>query len=375
MKLLITTPYLRVIGGTEIETLTTAQALAELGKFEEIQIFSPYKFDLGELGGLAESSKISFISYPNFFKNNYVQKVSHFILSRISPGAKNIEDLFWYSKRVNRYDFIYMLTSTTDNYYLPILKKIEPESCLTKFTLIYNDRLPPWKKVFFQKVKQNIVASSKQKQSFKEKFDLSNVVVQDILIANEENLLKCNSNRQYTFGILCRFSREKQVEDSILLIKTLKEQGAEVNLIIQGEGDEEYQKEIQEMIFRHKLQESITLIRKGISPLKTHLFYEKISFFLITSKFETGPMTGLEAMAAGVPVLSYDVGAMKERMGDMNFMVVDGLKELAGLAEKFINLGNYDYTKLSTTLRNRYISHCSNAGKVEKLEQLIFNNG
>src|SRR5690606_24685584 len=110
-----------------------------------------------------------------------------------------------------------------------------------------------------------------------------NVIVQDGMIVNEQTLIENNTTRKYTFGILCRFSREKRIEDTIFLINKLNLEGINASLIIQGNGDENYYCQLKELINKNRLQDFITIIKKNIHPANTHLFYRKISFFIITS--------------------------------------------------------------------------------------------
>lgn len=374
MKLLITTPYLSTVGGTEIETLTTAQELANLEKFEKIEIFSPNKIDLVNLVGLASNPNIKFKTYPIFF-NHIIFKNINIVFRRIfNLKSSFLENTYWFLKSLSRIDNIYILTSNTQQYYIPIINNFNPKICLIKYTLVYEEEMEEWKKRYLKSFKWNIVTSKRHQLFFNNILESNNVVVQDLIIANEQSLLECQSNRKYTFGLLCRFSKEKRIEHAITLIHKLNLSGLNASLIIQGDGDESYFYQLKELIKNYRLNEYVTLIKENIPPAFTHLFYRNISFFLITSKFETGPLTGLEAMASGVPVLSYNVGAMKERIGEQSYLIVSDFDNMLNTAERLMKLSEVEYKNLSDSLRRIYISKCSNTLKVKSLGNLFFQD-
>ncbi|CAM4096768.1 glycosyltransferase family 4 protein [Gillisia limnaea] len=374
MKLLITAPFLLTVGGTEIETLITAQELANSGSFKKIEIFCPYHLELGNFQDLAVNPNIKFKTYPDFFNNLYIKKINVFFRRLFHLKTSFIENLFWFFQRLRGFDYIYILTSTTQNYYIPILNNFNPKNCLIKYTIVHEEGIESWKKKYLRALKWNIVMSKGHQFYIANILKSNNVIVQDIIIANEKRLLECQSNRIYTFGMLCRFSEEKRIEHAISLINKLKLSGLDATLIIQGDGDERYSYRLKELIKDYGLQEYITLIKKNISPANTHLFYKNISFFLITSQAETGPLTGLESMAAGVPVLSYNVGAMKERIGEHIHLVVNDFENMLRMAERLMNLSEIEYQNLSNSLRQTYISNCSNAPKISTLENLFFQH-
>ncbi|WP_300438558.1 glycosyltransferase [Christiangramia sp.] len=373
MKLLITTPFLVSVGGTEIETLITAQELAGSGQFQKIEIFSPYKPELQNFQDLIVAQNIKFITYPDFFKKPLIKKINTFLRRVFNIKYSFIEDMYWKLQFLKRFDYVYVLTSPSQKYYFPIFRNFDLKKCLVKYTMIEEQDFKVMKKEYLKAIKWNIVMSYRHKDLFNTMLDSNNIVVQDIIIANEERLLQSKSNRSFTFGLLSRFSREKRIEQAILLIYNLTLSGFNPNLIIQGEGDNNYVLELEKLIEEYSLGNNITLLKRSISPSNTHLFYKNISFFLITSKFETGPLTGLEAMAAGVPVLSVDVGAMKERLGKHTDLIVNDFEEMVEVAKNLMQLNDEVYHELSTSIKKTYISNCSNSPKIKSLGKLFFN--
>ena len=58
-------------------------------------------------------------------------------------------------------------------------------------------------------------------------------------------------------------------------------------------------------------------------------FYHNIDYFLITSKDEGGPLTLMEALACGVPVISTDTG----NVGEVNVITYNTAEQLAGVLD------------------------------------------
>ncbi|TVZ25577.1 glycosyltransferase involved in cell wall biosynthesis [Gillisia sp. Hel_I_86] len=372
MKLLISTPYLSVVGGTEIETLTTAQELANSGKFKQVEIFCPYKPNHPIYLDLASNPKIKFSTYPSFFKNENVKKINKAFRITFNLKTSFLENAYWFLKRLKGFDYVYIFAMTSQKYYLPLLNNFKGNKCLLKFTIVYKEEIPEWKKQFLRPLKRIVVSNILHQKFLSISLQSDNVIVQDLIIANEKKLLQTETTRKFTFGMLCRFSKEKRIEQAIRLIERLNSNGKNATLIIQGKGDEEYFDQLNELIISLHLNQFIKLIKMNIPPAQTHLFYKNISFFLITSEFETGPLTGLEAMAAGIPVLSYNVGAMQTRFKDHDFLIVNKFDEMFEMAQQLIELKKIEYKTLSNSIRQTYISQCSNTPKVEKLEDLFF---
>lgn len=372
MKLLITTPFLITVGGTEIETITTAQELAESGKFNKIEIFSPYKPELQNFQDLLVNRNISFITYPRFFKKPLVKKINTFLRRLFGLNYSFIEDVYWKVQRLKRFNYIYVLTSSSQKYYFPIFRNFDLAKCLIKYTMFDEQDIDLVNGADLKAVKWNIVMSGRHRNLLNSILNCNNIFVQDIIIANEKRLLKLHSNRSFTFGLLSRFSREKRIEIAIFLIHQLTLSGFKPNLIIQGNGDEIYVQELGKLVEDYGLENQITLIKKNVLPSNTHIFYRNISFFLIPSKFETGPLTGLEAMASGVPVLSFDVGAMKERIGEHENLIVDNFDDMVRVAKSLIQLNEKEYRELADSIRQTYIANCLNAPKIKSLGKLFY---
>ncbi len=370
MKLLIFTPFLKNIGGTEIETLLTIKEFQKNNIFEEVVLFCPHDLNLKLFEWFRLSQKVKIIKYPVFFRNKYFRRIDKEFRKILKLKSSPAETFFWLLKRKNDISFIYVLSSSSNNYFLPMLKWFPNNRVLIKYTTIYNQNIPPWKKQYLKAVKYNVVMS-KNHETFLRNQNISNILVQDVLIGNERELLKCQSNRKYTFGIFCRLSPEKGIEDGINMVKYLHDCNFNASLLIDGFGEDAYSDYLESLIKEYELQDYIRLTKKKVLPDQAVKFYEKISFFLITSKFEGGPMTGLEAMAAGVPVLTYKVGAMADRLENHQWLLVNNYDELKEKALQLMSLSNSQFQQISNELRNHYCLNLSNDSKIKKLAELF----
>jgi glycosyltransferase involved in cell wall biosynthesis len=373
MRLLIATPFMKNIGGTELEALNTANFLAQTGRFNEIEFFSPSIFNAEKFEPFVINPIIRFSTYPQFFQNNLFKRIENKIKRTFKLKSPLGENIYWFFRSFKSYSNVYILTTQSLHYFIPLINNFRPSKVILKYTMFENTSIPSWIQEILKKVKYNVVMSRMQKDFFNENFGVRNVVVQDITIGNESKLLGIDTTRKYTFGILCRFSKEKRIEDGIRIIKELRDLNYDVTLLIQGDGKEEYFGFLKQMIIDNDLENHIQLKKQVVPPLMTEKFYKQISYFLITSVYEGGPMTGLEAMAAGIPVLSYNVGAMKERLGKYDWLIANDFPEMTQIAQKLVQLPNGRYEEISIDIKNIYKTKLANKLKIKKLQELFLN--
>lgn len=118
---------------------------------------------------------------------------------------------------------------------------------------------------------------------------------------------------------------------------------SDVILIIVGEGPKSA--EIKEKIQKLSLDKFVILTGK-ISPLSIHEYYQSTDIFVLPSYTEGIPLSVLEAMACGLPIISSCVGGIPEVVNDgkNGFLVLP--KNYRGLVEKLgILINNMDLRK------------------------------
>ena len=112
-------------------------------------------------------------------------------------------------------------------------------------------------------------------------------------------------------GIVGRLVPQKAHVDFIEAVQQLKQRGKNVAGLIVGDGP--LRKELEERVKKNGLESSI--IFAGFSNDMTE-FYQAMDVFVLCSLREGFPMTILEAMASGVPVVATNVGGVSECVTD-----------------------------------------------------------
>ncbi|NJW54660.1 hypothetical protein HC175_17250, partial [Salinimicrobium sp. CDJ15-91] len=154
-----------------------------------------------------------------------------------------LERWFWHFLFKKGISHVYVLTKSSTDYYFPIVDSFKNrEKICVKYTTIFYAEFHPQKKKLLNSIKYNIVTSEKQKFFFQNTLDIPHTVVQEVIINNEEEAFKrkISNHFNYDFGILARFSEEKQLEHAIEVIRLLKEKGKLRKMIIRGDGVKTY---------------------------------------------------------------------------------------------------------------------------------------
>lgn len=367
-RVLIITPGLTYLGGTELETLITAKIFFERKIADEIVIFSPVKAS-NLITEYFNEKRVTYWNYPSFFSLRLVQRIDSKIKQLFKLFGLNFSPLqytyWWVKTTFNKFRFNYVISDSTQFYYAPCLINLKLNITLMKFTSFFvNSKWDHLQKRLLGNCNIILVTAQSQKSLLSNRFNISNIDVIDVFTWNENELLKINNNksRKFEFGILSRVSKEKNLQDGIFLIKKLNDIGLGANLLIQGPSkDKEYLFYLEKLIIDLNLESKIVIDTKPLEPQQIPTFFEKVKIFLITSNFEGGPNTGLESMASGVPVLSYRIGAMPERLIPFEeVLLAQNMSDLQEKASHLVKIDKEEYSKLSKELRKHYIENFSN---------------
>lgn len=363
--ILIVSPYLNSIGGTELETLNTATLLLKKKENSKIVVFVPHLLDKEVFREFNITEEISFLTYPAIFQKEIFKKIDRVLKNIFKKNFSLIEFLFWQTIKRSKFSLIYVITQTSYDYYIPIIKSFQLKNVMIKNTGVNRREMSEDKKKILRDASLNIVTSQNQVDFFKNILEIPNTIKDEVILYGEDKLLNVNNlYASYTFGLLARISEEKNIEASIFLIEALKRKGYNPNLIIRGVGDRIYWDKLIKIVESKGLINNIDLKFELIPPNEIHEFYKKIKFFLVTSTFEGGPTTALEAMASGVPVLSYRVGAMEERLSEYPELLAFNLEDLVNKGTFLINLTSKEYLHLSQKIRYRYLLRYKNNSKL-----------
>jgi len=375
-SIVICTPYLNSIGGTEIEAISYAIYFYDKGIFERISIFSPTKINIVPFKRLLGERKIHMFTYPAFFKSPLINFINRIFL-RFGVGYNIFEYIFWKFKSINISTF-FILTYTKSTYFFPIVKAVnDTKMVIGKITMGLFTPLPSSFLEFYERFDKIIVFNDKQRDFWNSIYNFKQIVTLDIMIPNENNLLNIElkeniDGKSLVFGFLGRVSSEKNIMDMIFLIDFLNNKNnLNCKLIIQGEGEAICLGELHKKVVELRLSEFVFFNNWFVDPLLNHEFYEKIDVFLVTSFWEGGPITALEAAAAGRLILGYDVGAMSDRFKHFQYIINQNFNELCESGLAIVKLNFKDRKTYLFTIREYYKINLSNAKKSERLSEII----
>jgi glycosyltransferase involved in cell wall biosynthesis len=183
----------------------------------------------------------------------------------------------------------------------------------------------------------------------------------------EEELLdidrRAATDGPIVIGALCRLDPVKDLDSLIRAVAALPAAAASVQLRIGGDGPQE--DELRQLCAELGVADRVHF--SGYVEDRVG-FYGSIDVFAITSLAEGGPVTGVEAMAAGLPIVSTAVGAMPERLrGDAGILVDPG--DVAGIAAALAALADDPAARqtLGATARARYLDELASAQQRRRL--------
>lgn len=124
---------------------------------------------------------------------------------------------------------------------------------------------------------------------------------------------KRRSVEPFRIGSVGRFVPVKDFPLFIATGKVLVETGEDVQLMLLGEGPEK--DELQALVKREGLDEVVSFADPCADPTE---FYRSLDLYLSTSRHEGIPLSLLEAMACGTPVVAPAVGGIPEILRDQH---------------------------------------------------------
>lgn len=127
----------------------------------------------------------------------------------------------------------------------------------------------------------------------------------------------------------------RAVKNLTRLVRATAMAGNDLRLVIAGEGPD--RPAIEAEIARCRLEDRVTLL--GHRPDPSGL-YPDFDIFALSSDSEQAPIALVEAMAAGLPVVSTDVGDVAEMISAPNQPFVRAREDLAGLADALRSLAS-----------------------------------
>ena len=180
-----------------------------------------------------------------------------------------------------------------------------------------------------------------------------------------------SENEIYTFGNCSRLTDQKGFPFLIEAVEKLKEiSDRPFKVRIAGSGEDKGR--IEQLIEEKDLSESIELVGHVEDIGK---FYNSLDALAFTSKFEGTARTILEAWAAQLPVISFDISSMKEMVesGSDGFLVRPYDIEEYALKMKELLENKERYEDFGAKGRRKVVENYNKAKQYEKWENYLMS--
>lgn len=332
-KILIIAPTGR-LGGRELETGFIASVLS---KFYDVRVISTANY-------YCDSEVISFdnIDYTSLnrilFKKSFLIRALTFITSifrkdtRYSHRSLSISSLKRMlnietrkkrilSNEIKKNDLTFICAQVYSNYIKFIVETSKDHKIPVIFrtTGTINENIGKLNFTWINNVSL-FIHHSKSNANRLDNFFKNKFILIDQCAFNEDKLLNIEISNQpiSNFFTLSRLSKEKQLDVVINAFNTLNNKSD--ILYIFGEGPE-----LENLRSLAKNNPNIVFNGQLVNN-KTHHAFRDNDCLIISSSEEAGPLTGIEAMAAGKILISTRVGAMSERISNYKHWY-DGTKE------------------------------------------------
>lgn len=147
----------------------------------------------------------------------------------------------------------------------------------------------------------------------------------------------------------------KDIPTLLRAVAAIHEQGLPVSLDVVGPNDDDSLSEAEKFIYDQELSE-IVRIRGLVSASELEELYASADIFVMSSVEESSPIAIVQAMAAGLPVISTEVGGISEMVADSenSFLVSPG--EWGLMAEKLGMLINDRQLRSSFSAKSRKLA-------------------
>ncbi|MCK4553923.1 glycosyltransferase, partial [Candidatus Parcubacteria bacterium] len=227
---------------------------------------------------------------------------------------------------------------------------------------VFNEPMPKWKKLFYKYAekftaifKNKIICISKldydiAKNRLKipeKKLSLIYHGIKPITFLPREearqNLIpqspfvikKINEENAILVGIIANLYKTKGLEYLIQATKLIIDAGAKIKIIIIGEGEE--RKNLEDLITQINLKNTVLLSGRIDNAAE---LLRGFDIFCCSSVKEGFPYAILEAMQAGLPIVSTNVGGISDMISDRKNGLLAEAKNSQNLAKKIIELIN-----------------------------------
>jgi glycosyltransferase involved in cell wall biosynthesis len=168
----------------------------------------------------------------------------------------------------------------------------------------------------------NVLVSMREYDALKEDWGLTNLFYSPHTVKVTKYSYSDNRDDALVFtvsGMTEGIIRRKRIMDIIAAAKVLAERGRKCRFVIAGRRGNGYEK-LQEAVSNNGLGSLIELIQ-DISEKEKIRYMQSCTIYLQPSRYEGFGLAIAEAMSCGAPVISSDVGAVKEVVGEAGILL------------------------------------------------------
>ena len=297
-------------------------------------------------------------------------KTYSYVNNRFSKSLLNFDQLQWeiIQKELIKADIVLLCVQLTTKFFPEIVQFCYDNKIPSLVRTTGTIRNVPQKDFdFLRKVTQFIHHSESNASNLNKQIRLPYTVIdQCALFENELLQVPIQPKKPYRFGYLGRLSTEKGILPTAQFFAQ-----NDYPFVIAGDGPQK------EAVLATITDANHCVYLGLIQNHELTTFFEQIDVLVIPSFEESGPLVGLEAMAAGKLILSTKVGAMEERLNGLPVFWFDisDLRTLENNIQKLNMLSLDNFKTTATVLRNRYLDEYgldTIAKKYNTLIQIIF---
>lgn len=364
-KVLIIGP-IRDFGGRELEVGFIAYALRQkyevticstgnLTKNSQVYHFNT-KQKVVTLNQLLYKKHISLkvVAIFSFLKNfNKVLTVVNFTNNKLAKRYFNYNKkrLIVLTNLIKQYDLVVICAQLSSS----LIPEISAISKQFKKPLLFRTTGAIVKKTiqnteFLRNVNCFIHHSSVNAKNFEKYYFEHSFIKIDQCAFNEVDLIKLplNNGNNKTFATISRIEKDKNIDVVIKAFLKTKNEGETLYVI--GEG-----LEFNTLVNLANGDKSV-IFTGFVSNTKIVNYLKHIDCVIVSYyKLETGPLTGIESMAAGKLIISSKTGAMEERLGNDCFWYDGTQEDLENRLNEVRELSNKEVFELSKKVRERYL--------------------
>lgn len=294
---------------------------------------------------------LAFISY---LKNNRKQTKSYYVNNLWAKKYFDYDKKIKYIliEIIKEYDVIFINAQLSSNHVKFVIEKSKK---LNK-KLVFRTTGTIQKNQNFSFLNQvDLFIHHSENNANKLEIDNHNYTIIDQCAFNEDKLTQIPfvNTKVKKFLTLGRFEKEKNIDIVITSFLKIKSEGDVLYVI--GTGSE------LNNLMKIANDDSSIIFTGFVPNNQLHDYFSKVDCVIVSHfNLETGPLTGIEAMASGRLLISAKTGAMMERLEGIDVLWFDNsVKSLSEQMLKIKKLNNQETLDISNKIRNRYLQEYS----------------